>query len=53
MAYRSYQKGFLSEEGSLLSQPHHLIEAIKTIDMAVNRCESYRQEQEAKKKSRR
>lgn len=49
--YRSYQKGFLSEDGSLLSQPNVLLESFKVIDQALAQVEQEQEEREKKKEA--
>lgn len=50
--YRSYQKGFLPEEGNLHSQPAALMEMFRIIDRTLDTCEQARREKEAKRKRR-
>lgn len=50
--YRSYAKGMLPEEGSILSQPAKLVQAISIMDLTLDGVNAHKRETEARNRAR-
>lgn len=50
--YRAYQKGLFYDEGAIGSQPTLLVDCFEVMEQTLDLVETFRREQEAKKRAR-